>query len=129
MPYANVVDGKIVGGLYAGFQPGRAETFVEDSDAMLLPIKKAQLLPDLRTRRDLAMNVLDGLQSDALASGETADALAIKDAKQACRDIPALDVSAATNEAEMRALYLAEWRRIKDLVPVGIRAAFMAVLA
>ena len=90
---------------------------------------KTRLLPDLRARRDLAMNVLDGLQSDALASGDTGTALAIKTAKQACRDIPALNTVAATDEASLRALYLAEWQRIAALVPAPVRAAFAAVLA
>lgn len=90
---------------------------------------RTRLLPELRALRDKAMNVLDGLQADALASGDTATALAIRDAKQACRDIPALDVSAATSEAQMRALYLSEWRRIVALVPAGVRTAFAAVLS
>lgn len=75
------------------------------------------------------MNVLDGLQSDALSVGDTIAALAIKDAKQACRDIPSFDVSNATDEAGVRALYLSEWRRITLLVPAGVRVSFVSALA
>jgi hypothetical protein len=85
--------------------------------------------PELRLRRDVAINVLDGLQADALTDGDAVTAQAIKVAKQACRDLPALNVSAAVDEAGARALYLAEWRRIATLVPPSVRGAFAAVLA
>jgi hypothetical protein len=88
----------------------------------------ARLLPELRVRRAQAMSVLDGLQADALTAADMPTARAIKDAKQACRDLPALDVSAAVGEAGIRAMYLAEWRRIAALVPAPVRVAFVAVL-
>jgi hypothetical protein len=90
---------------------------------------RATLLADLRTRRALAMNVLDGLQVDALTDGDTATAAAIRAAKQACRNLPALDVSAASDEAGIRARYLARWREIAAAVPAPVRVAFAGVLA
>ena len=126
--YVQRTNGKITG-RFANPQPGYAEEWIDDDAAELqIPIKD-KLLPELRTRRDTAINVLDGLQSDALTTGDTTSALAIKDAKQACRDIPALDVSTASDEAGVRALYLAEWRRITLLVPAGVRTAFAMALA
>lgn len=110
-------------------RPSAAHVWNGDAWAMSSEKLRALLLADLRARRDLAMNVLDGLQSDALADGDITTARDIKAAKQACRDIPALDVSAATTETQMRALYLTEWRRIVLLVPSGVRSAFAAVLA
>lgn len=90
---------------------------------------KAQLVTELRGRRDTALNVLDGLQSDALADGDTVTAQAIKQAKQACRDMTALAVESADSETAMRALYLAEWRRIALIVPASVRTSFSRALS
>lgn len=119
---------KIIG-RYANPQPGYAEEWLDDNAPELQVSIKDKLLPELRTRRDVAINVLDGLQADALTVGETANAVAIKDAKQACLDLPALDVSAATDEAGARALYLTEWRRITLMVPAGVRLRFAKAIA
>lgn len=129
MPYIQRDQNAKIVGRYANPQLGYAEEWVDDDAVELRPSVRDALLPELRTLRDKAMNVLDGIQADALATGDTATALAIRDAKQACRDIPALDVSAATSEAQMRGLYLTEWRRITAMVPAGVRTAFVAVLS
>ena len=90
---------------------------------------KAMLLTDLRARRDMAINVLDGLQADALTDGNMEDAAAIKAAKQRCLDLPQLDISAATSIDTARAMYLNEWRNITALVPAGVQARFRKAIA
>jgi hypothetical protein len=83
----------------------------------------------VRALRALLFPTLAGLQSEALARGVTADAMAIAVVQQGCRDITKTDLSSCTTQAQIDTAFKAAWATIASAAPLTVKLAFAAVLA
>jgi hypothetical protein len=83
----------------------------------------------VRAIRALLFPTLAGLQSEALARGVTADAMAIAVVQQGCRDITKTDLSSCTTQAQIDTAFKAAWATIASAAPLTVKLAFAAVLA
>lgn len=82
----------------------------------------------MRVERRPIIEVLDGLQASATATGNTANATAIETAKQALRDITSLDLSACNTFDEMRLAVKARYTQIVSAAPPSVRLAFAGAM-
>lgn len=90
---------------------------------------KVEALAAVREARKPVFYTLAGMQSEALATGDSATATAIVAIQQALKDLPETDLSACTNAAEVGAAFVAAWQSIKELAPANVVSAFNEVLA
>jgi len=88
---------------------------------------RAAALADVRAMRAKFFPTLAGLQSEALARGNTADATAIAAVQQGCRDITLTDLSAGTTKAEIEAAFLAAWAAVAGPAPASVKLALKAI--
>lgn len=88
----------------------------------------AQTLAATRVERQPIISVLDGLQSSALAKGDSATALTIETVKQGLRDITKTDLSACTTAEEMRAAIMGAYAALVQANP-AVALAFKGVIA
>jgi hypothetical protein len=84
-------------------------------------------ITEMRRLRQPILDVLDGLQSSAVALKQEARATAIETAKQGLRDITKLDLSACTTFEEMGVAVLSAYAAIVSVLPSDVRAAFREV--
>jgi hypothetical protein len=113
-----VVAGAYRPGMRVDLQTGTV-TYPESRDWVMIAMS------DLRERRDRLMEVVSGMQSDYLASGDTVNALLCKDVKQGLKDItvyPAI-VNAATR-LEFNTAVVARWRELALPAPLDVKAEF-----
>lgn len=84
----------------------------------------AATLAQVRARRADLFPVLAGLQSEAIARGNAADALAIANVQQGARDITQTNLSACTTKAQIDAAFLAAWIALVSAAPLSVKLAF-----
>ena len=98
-----------------------------DPPPPLLADLKAAALRDVRAMRAAFFPVLAGLQSEALARGNTADALAIAAVQQGARDITLTDLSACQDKAAISAKFLQAWIALISNAPASVIVAFQGL--
>jgi hypothetical protein len=83
---------------------------------------------EVRHQQSIALPSLVSIQLDLLSLGDSAGASAVMNAKTAVANILTLvDVenTTATDLASLKALYEAEWQRIKSLLPAAYQSSFV----
>lgn len=90
---------------------------------------KAAAIASVREARKPVFYTLAGMQSEALATGDSATATAIVAIQQALKDLPETDLSACVNAAEVGSAFVAAWQAIADMAPANVVSAFNEVLA
>lgn len=100
-----------------------------DYTQLITAADKLQALKDAALTKVRAMRAglfisLAGLQGEALARGNAADALAIAAVQQGARDITATDLSECTNQAEIDEAFLAAWTVLLGAAPASVVRAF-----
>jgi hypothetical protein len=120
--------------LFAGQSKGKRITAdakgfpaLTDPPAQSITDIKAIELEKVRALRATFFPTLAGLQSEALARGNTADALAIATVQQQCRDITKIELSAFSTQAQVDAAFTAAWTAIVSAAPSTVRLAFAAL--
>lgn len=83
----------------------------------------------VREARKPVFYTLAGMQSEALAKGDTLTAASIVGIQQALKDLPETDLSACTNVSEVDAAFVAAWQSIAESAPANVVSAFNEVLA
>jgi hypothetical protein len=86
--------------------------------------KKKLALSQLRAARASIFITLAGMQSEALALGKQADAVGISVLQQSLRDLPALDLSACTDQASIDKTVKATRDSIVEAGPMMAKSAF-----
>lgn len=90
---------------------------------------RTPMMADLRAKRDTLLNVLDGIQADALTSGVTADAVACKNIKAALKQVPELpSVTGATSAAALKLAVVMAYQSAISGAPAGVLALFASYL-
>jgi hypothetical protein len=92
-----------------------------------LQTHKDAALTQVRKIRGDFFYTLAGLQSEALATGNSSDALAIATLQQSLRDITATDLSACTNNEEIDLAFLNAWKSAVAGMPPAVALAFKAL--
>ena len=94
--------------------------------------KRNQLLESavntIRLERQKIIGVLDGLQSSALATADTATAVGIEAAKQALRDLTQIDLSDCATQEAMKLKVMQAYHAIVAAAPANVVLAFKEVL-
>lgn len=83
----------------------------------------------VREARKPVFYTLAGMQSEALAKGDSATATAIVGIQQALKDLPETDLSACSTPADVDAAFVAAWLAIAQSAPANVVSAFNEVLA
>lgn len=86
-------------------------------------------LSELRSERQPIMQILDGLQASALATGNQPEAAAIEQVKQGLRDITMIDLWACATYDDMRLAAKAAYAQIVAQASPSVRAAFKEALS
>lgn len=79
---------------------------------------------EIRIQRQPVLEVLDSLQSTALAKGEASRALVIETAKQGLRDLTNIDLTTCATYDEMRLKVKAAYYALAAALPADLRLAF-----
>lgn len=85
---------------------------------------KAAALAQVRSLRAALFPTLAGLQSEALARGNSADATAIAAMQLGCRDITATDLTGATTRADIELRFKDAWLALLAAAPASVVLAF-----
>ena len=88
---------------------------------------KTTTLAEVRSLRAALFPTLAGLQAEALARGNVADAMAIANIQQGARDITGTVLTGAVTKAEIEAKYKAAWLSMLSTAPASVIAAFRAL--
>ena len=78
--------------------------------------------------RRQVFSALAGIQSEALASGDSVTASGIIPVQEALRNLPQTDLSACQTQADIDAAFLNAWVAIVAITPESVRTAFNGVL-
>jgi hypothetical protein len=81
----------------------------------------------VRTMRVTAFSSLAGIQSEALANGDTKTAKAICTLQDQLRAITDIDLSACKTQADIDAAFTAAWLAIVAAAPANVASAFNVV--
>jgi hypothetical protein len=81
----------------------------------------------VRTMRSSAFASLAGIQSQALANGDTATAKAISGLQDSLKALPDIDLTACKTQADIDAAFTAAWLAIVAAAPVNVASAFNGV--
>ena len=100
------------------------ETLIQAEQTKLLAAKS---LIEVRSMRAAFFPTLAGLQAEAMARGNTADAMAIAVIQQGARDITATALTGAITKAEIEAKFKAAWLSLLATAPASVIAAFRAL--
>ena len=93
------------------------------------PDWRTPMMVELRAKRDTLLNVLDGIQADALTSGNTADAISCKNIKAALKGVPELpSVVNATSATALKMATIMAYQSAIAGAPVGVLALFAGYL-
>ena len=98
-------------------------TKLETKEDKLQKHKDAALAQVRKMRGDF-FYTLAGLQSEALATGNTADAASIASLQQSLRDITATDLSHCTTNEQVDAAFFLAWKAAVTGMPVAVVNAF-----
>lgn len=104
------------------------EASVPATEPTLTQIKD-QARAMVRAARKPVFYTLAGMQSEALATGDTDTATAIVGIQQALKALPDTDLSACSNASEVSAAFVAAWLAIAQSAPANVVSAFNEVLA
>lgn len=96
-------------------------------DAPSIDQMKAASLVEVRSLRASFFPALAGLQSEALARGNAADALAIAAVQQGARDITGTDLTGCVSKADIDARFFAGWVALITHAPASVVTAFRAL--
>ena len=99
-----------------------------EEDATLAALK-VEALTEVRSLRADFFPSLAGLQSEALARGNDADALAIAAVQQGARDITLTDLSACTTKAQIDTAFMTVWIGLVSQAPASVIRAFQGLKA
>ena len=94
----------------------------------LAAIPKAAIA-QVRTQRQPIIDILDGLQASALASGNMDRAKAIEAAKQGLRDMTKTDLSMCLTTDDCKVVLLSAYKAIAAQLPADARMAFASALS
>lgn len=98
----------------------------EQKTSAELAALRTTMMAELRARRDKLLNVMDGIQSDALAVGDSTVATSIVGIKQDLKDIPNLpSVQGATTEAAFKQAVMAAYHGVATGAPPSVVAALL----
>ena len=86
-------------------------------------------LSQVRTQRQPIIDILDGLQSSALATGNLDRAKAIEAAKQGLRNITKTDLSMCLTHDDCKVVLLTAYKAIAAQLPADARMAFASALS
>jgi hypothetical protein len=93
------------------------------------PDWRTPLMVELRAKRDTLLNVLDGIQADALTSSNTTDALACKNIKAALKLVPELSsVTGAADAAAFKVAVVTAYKTAITGAPMGVLVLFAGYL-
>lgn len=84
---------------------------------------------EIRIQRQPVLEVLDSLQSTALAKGETGRALIIETAKQGLRDLTNIDLTTCTTYDQMRLKVKNAYSALAAALPSDLRLAFKEAIS
>ena len=87
-------------------------------------VLKTAALAEVRALRASLFPTLSGLQSEALARGNTVDAVAIAAVQLGCRNITQTNLAGCTTKPQIDAAFLAAWMAIVAAAPISVRLAF-----
>lgn len=128
-PPAPVAGKATVWGGQAWAQVDIPEPEVEPVHVPILEEIKEQAKAMVRAARKPVFYTLAGMQSEALALGDTTTAAAIATIQQALRDLPDTDLTACTTAEQVAAAFVQAWVDIAALAPPHVASAFNEVLA
>lgn len=108
-------------------------TLISEAEAQLngplaLAAMKAASIERVKELRRVVFAALAGLQSEALATGDTATAAAIVPVQEALRNLPAISLSACQTQADIDAAFRNAWNGIVAITPLNVVSAFNGVL-
>ena len=117
--------------LLAGQSAGQLIVAGTSGAPMLMPPQPMSLI-DLRAAalarvdalRALFFTKIGCLQSEALARGNTVDAMAIANLQQGARDITKIDLTGATTAAQLDAKFLLAWKALLATASPSVVLAF-----
>ncbi len=89
---------------------------------------QAAALAQVRTLRTGFLNVLDGLQSSALATGNAELATQLETAKQGARDITKVDVSTCKTAGDIANAYKTAWATVAAGAPDSVKRLYAEAL-
>ena len=89
---------------------------------------KAAAIAQVRAMRVPVFATLAGIQSQALANGDTATALAISGLQDKLKALPQIDLSACQTQDDIDAAFVAGWMGIVAAAPANVVSAFNGVL-
>jgi hypothetical protein len=89
-----------------------------------IPSLILRAVAEIRTQRQPVLEVLDSLQSTALAKGEASRALVIETAKQGLRDLTNIDLTTCATYDEMRLKVKTAYFQLAAALPADLRLAF-----
>jgi hypothetical protein len=78
----------------------------------------------VRSMRVNAFATLAGMQSQALATGDTATAVAISGLQNSLKALPDISVTGLTTQAQIDAAFAAGWQAIVAAAPANVVSAF-----
>lgn len=88
----------------------------------------AKTIADAKIQRLPIMNVLDGLQTSAIVTGDMPTAQAIETSKQGLRNITNIDLTPYTTEDQMRQAVYAAYRALAAAAPASVQSAFASMV-
>lgn len=92
-----------------------------------LPVLIESAKAKVRTMRVTAFSSLAGIQSEALANGDTKTAKAICSLQDQLRTITDIDLSKCKTQADIDAAFTAAWLAIVAAAPANVASAFNGV--
>ena len=116
----------------ASIPEGQTEITFTEFEAMRNPAPtlaelKASALAEVFALRAVFFPTLAGMQSEALALGNTADAVAIAALQKGCREIMQTDLSACATKEQINARLTLAWKGLLTAAPASVVAAFRAL--
>lgn len=86
------------------------------------------VMAQARVQRLPIMNILDGMQTSAVVTADTALAAAIETCKQGLRNITAIDLTPYATEADMKQAIYAAYLAIAAAAPASVQSAFQSLV-
>lgn len=115
-------DGKVITADVNGFP------VLTDPPPTPLPVLIDTSKAKVRAMRTTAFASLSGIQSEALANGDTKTAKAICTLQDQLRAITDIDLTACKSQADIDAAFTAAWLAIVAAAPANVASAFNGVL-
>lgn len=117
--------GEAAGKLIVAGADGRPE--LADPPPTPLPVLIEAAKEKVRTMRAGAFASLAGIQSQALANGDTTTAKAISGLQDMLKVLPDIDLSGCKTQADIEAAFTAAWLAVVAAAPANVANAFNGV--